>query len=66
MDNIPVSETDRIQIKDVEFSPKPSTQDYQEREGVMLWDLELEPKAVKDIRIKFFVKHPKDNPPWGL
>ena len=66
MDNIPVSETDRIQIKDVEFSPKPNIQDYQEREGVMLWDLELEPKAVKDIRIKFFVKHPKDNPPWGL
>lgn len=66
MDHIPVSETDRIQIKDVEFSPKPNTRDYQEREGVMLWDVELEPKAVKDIRIKFFVKHPKNNPPWGL
>ena len=66
MDHIPVSETDRIQIKDVDLSPKPDIQDYQGREGVMLWDLELKPKAVKDIRIKFFAKYPKDNPPWGL
>jgi uncharacterized protein (TIGR02231 family) len=66
MDCIPVSKTDRIQIKDVEATPKPSVNDYQEQEGVMQWDIDLKPKAVNDIRIKFFVKHPKNNPPWGL
>ncbi|MHC4208046.1 MAG: mucoidy inhibitor MuiA family protein, partial [Planctomycetota bacterium] len=66
MDSIPVSKTDRIQIKDVEAVPKPSVNDYQEQEGVMRWDIDLKPRAVEDIRIKFFVKHPKNNPPWGL
>jgi hypothetical protein len=66
MDCIPVSKTDRIQIKDVEATPKPAVNDYQEQEGVMLWDIDLKPTAVYDIRIRFFVKHPKNNPPWDL
>ena len=65
-DRIPVSKTDRIQIKGVECKPRPTVQDYQDREGVMLWDIEVKPGVVQDIRIKFFVKHPKDNPPLGL
>ena len=65
-DSIPVSKTDRIQVKGVETVPKPTTKDYQNREGVMLWDVQMIPKAIQEIRIKFFVKHPKDNPPQGL
>jgi uncharacterized protein (TIGR02231 family) len=65
-DSIPVSKTDRIQIKGIEFTPEPTVKDYQKREGVMKWILQLKPEAVHDIRIKFFVKHPKDRRPWGL
>lgn len=65
-DSIPVSKTDRIQIKGIEIEPKPTIQDYQDREGVMQWDLQLKPKAVTDLKIKFFVKHPKGNSPLGL
>lgn len=65
-DSIPVSKTDRIQVKGVEITPKPTKKDYQNREGVMLWDVQVEPKAVQEIHIKFFVKHPKDNPPQEL
>jgi uncharacterized protein (TIGR02231 family) len=66
LDGIPVSKTDKIQIKGVETVPEPTTRDYQQREGVMLWDIQVKPKSVQDIRIKFFVKHPKDSPPHGL
>jgi uncharacterized protein (TIGR02231 family) len=66
LDSIPVSKIDRIQIKGVETEPEPTTKDYQEREGVMLWDVQLEPNTTQDIRIKFFIKHPKDTPPQGL
>ena len=66
LDSIPVSKTDRIQIKGIETHPTPAMKDYQEREGVMLWDLEIKPQSVQDIRIKFYVKHPKDQAPWGL
>ncbi len=65
-DSIPVSKTDRIQIKGVEIEPKPTIKDYQERDGVMLWDVRVKPGIVQDIHIKFFVKHPKDSPPLGL
>ncbi len=65
-DSIPVSKTDRIQVKGLELTPDPTVIDFQEREGVMKWEVRLKPKAVQEIRIKFFVKHPKDLKPQGL
>ena len=66
LDSVPVSKIDRIQIKGLETVPDPTTKDYQKREGVMLWDMQVPSKAVREIRLKFFVKHPKDTPPQGL
>jgi hypothetical protein len=66
LDSVPVSKIDRIQIKGLETVPDPTTKDYQKREGVMLWDMHVPSKAVQEIRLKFFVKHPKDTPPQGL
>ncbi|MCP4621908.1 MAG: mucoidy inhibitor MuiA family protein [bacterium] len=65
-DSIPVSKTDRFQVKGLELSPQPTVVDYQEREGVMKWEVRLKPKAIEEIRIKFFVKHPKGLKPRGL
>ena len=65
-DSIPVSKTDRIQVKGLELTPDPKVTDFQEREGVMKWEIRLEPKAVQAIRVKFFVKYPKDLQPHGL
>ena len=66
LDRVPVSTTDRIQVKGVEIAPEPADRDYQEREGVMKWDLQLQPGSIQEIHIKFFVKHPKDRKPQGL
>ena len=66
LDSIPVSETDRIQIKGIELTPEPAVKDFCKREGVMKWKFQLKPKAVQDIRLKFYIKHPKDRRPLGL
>jgi hypothetical protein len=39
--------------------PEPTIRDYLQQEGLMLWVLQVDPHAERDIRIKFFVKHPK-------
>lgn len=66
LDAVPVSQTDRIQVKGLELSPEPAVRDYQEKEGVCLWRLDLEPKSKETITCKFFIKHPKDKMPEGL
>ncbi|QTA80591.1 CHP02231 [Desulfonema limicola] len=66
LDSIPVSKTDRIQIKGVEIDTKPTEIDYNSHTGVMLWDFMAEAKSTHEINIKFFVKHPKNSPPLGL
>lgn len=65
-DRIPVSETDRFQVKGLGLLPEPTVPDFQQREGVMKWEIRLKPKAIQEIRIRFFVKHPKDLKPQGL
>lgn len=66
VDSVPVSKTDRFQVKGLEMKPSPTEADWKKRQGVMLWKLELAPQSVKEINIKFFVKHPKDHVPEGL
>ena len=66
LDSIPVSTSDCVQIMDLKTYPEPTLRDYLQQEGVMLWILQVDPHADRDIRIKFFVKHPKNSFPWGL
>lgn len=65
LDSIPVSRTDKIEVKDVKITPEPSQRDYQDKEGVMLWEFELQPGDERDIDLSFVVTYPK-NVPLGL
>jgi hypothetical protein len=60
IDAIPVPNTDRIQMKDVGIKPEPNERDWQKRNGVMLWDIQLPAKTSKEIYISFTIKYPKD------
>lgn len=66
LDSIPVSRTDRIEVKDLSVNPEPTEKDYLDREGVMLWDYKLDPGEEREISIAFVVTYPKDIVPWGL
>ena len=66
LDAIPVSRTDRIQVKDIKIRPEPTEKDYRRQEGLMRWEFELAPEETQEITLEFFVKHPKNYPPLGL
>jgi uncharacterized protein (TIGR02231 family) len=66
LDHVPVSATDRIEVQDVRLAPEPKERNYQEHEGVMLWELHLEPAAKEQIRIAFTVAYPKNFVPPGF
>ncbi|OZG71378.1 hypothetical protein BTA51_20795 [Hahella sp. CCB-MM4] len=66
IDHIPVAKTDVIQVKGVELNPEPTEKEYQSKEGVLGWDIELGPGVTKEIRLKFYIKHPKNEAPVGL
>ncbi len=66
IDSIPVSKTDRIEVKDIKITPEPTKKNYQDKEGVLLWELELKPNKTEEINVKFIVTYPKSMPPRGL
>ncbi|HRZ86210.1 MAG TPA: mucoidy inhibitor MuiA family protein [bacterium] len=66
LDSIPVSRTDKVEVKDVQLSPEPAQKGYRDQEGVMLWEISLNPKEKKEITIDFTVAYPKDTPVTNL
>ena len=60
MDHLPVSKTDKIDIKDVRVSPPPTATNVMDREGVLQWRLTVKPGARQEILMTFTVTHPKD------
>jgi len=57
---IPVSEDDRIKIKIDEISLEPGIKDWEDRKGIWLWELELDPQQKQEIFYTFTVEHPRD------
>jgi len=66
VDSIPVSRTDKIEVKDLEITPAPVERNYQDKEGVLLWEFDLKPGDKQEINIEFVVTYPKDGPVFGM
>jgi uncharacterized protein (TIGR02231 family) len=65
-DSIPISRTDRIEVKDLKITPVPAKKNYQNQEGVLLWEFKLKPGDKQEINIEFVVTYPKDASIFGL
>ncbi len=65
-DSVPVSETDRFQVKGLELTPEPDQRDWNERLGVMCWELDIPARQSDSIRMHFFVKYPRKERPEGF
>ena len=63
---IPVSEDDRIKVKINEVSLEPNVKDWEDRKGVWLWELDLEPQKKQEIFYTFTIEHPRDMEVEGL
>jgi uncharacterized protein (TIGR02231 family) len=58
LDQIPVSQSSRIEVKDVSLQPAPAKRD---EKGILTWILTLAPGEKKEILIDFTVEYPKDS-----
>lgn len=65
-DNIPVSVSDIVEVKDINITPEPIEKNYQEQAGVLLWEFALNPREKQKITISFVVTYPKDLQVIGL
>ena len=46
---MPVSQNDRIKVKIMDVSKKPTQRDWKDRKGIWLWEMELSAKEKKEI-----------------
>lgn len=58
-DHIPVSQDEKIKVKDVKYSLDPSSKDFMDRKGVLLWTLNLNPQEKKEITYTYAVERPR-------
>ena len=54
---IPVSQSERIKTKVFGISLEPTKKDWEDRKGIWLWELKLDPNAKKEIAYSFSVEH---------
>jgi uncharacterized protein (TIGR02231 family) len=59
-DQLPVSETDDIQVEMLPLATPPTTRDLRDRRGVMEWTFEAKPGETRDIRFGWRLRWPKD------
>jgi uncharacterized protein (TIGR02231 family) len=57
-DHIPVPKDDRITVKLLNIRPKPTEENYEDKEGVMRWGLNLKQGEEKEIIYEFRIEYP--------
>jgi len=57
MDQIPVSQNSKIEVRDAIIQPAPAKKDDK---GLLTWTLTLAPQEKKEITIDFTIEYPKD------
>ena len=66
VDRVPVTRTDKIEVKDIRLSPTPTESNTQDKEGVHLWVFQLSPGEIQEIDLDFTVAYPKGFNPLGF
>ncbi len=56
LDQLPISQNTKIEIKDQKITPAPSKKD---EKGLLTWTLTLEPQEKQEIIIEFTIEYPK-------
>lgn len=66
LDSVPISRTDRIEVKQIVFNPTPTEKNHRDQEGVMMWTLKLPSGEKKEVDISFVVSYPRNVSPFGF
>lgn len=63
LDQVPVSQNARIEVKDVKVTPSP---DKQDATGILTWKVKLEPAKKQEFSLGFSVEYPKGSRVPGI
>lgn len=58
-DHIPVSPNNQVTVKVLEIKPEPDEKDYEDKKGVMRWELEIAPGKKKQVIFTYRVEYPR-------
>jgi uncharacterized protein (TIGR02231 family) len=59
-ESMPVSGDEKIRVKIENVSVEPKNKDFKDKKGVWRWEMELEPKAKKEISYTLVVEYPRN------
>lgn len=59
LESSPVSSSEEIKVKS-SFEPKPSTETWEKRQGVVAWETTLAPKASATFTVDYVINYPRD------
>jgi uncharacterized protein (TIGR02231 family) len=59
-ESIPVSEDDRIQVNIDKISKEPQVKNWEDKEGIWMWEVLLEPQEKDEISFTYSIIHPRD------
>ncbi len=61
MDQLPFSENEKIEVKQLPKTTKPTRSNVKDQRGVLAWDLELAPKQEQNVTLAYRITWPKEN-----
>jgi uncharacterized protein (TIGR02231 family) len=61
----PVSTSDEIKV-DASFEPRPQTENWESRQGVVAWERSLAPNETVKIKVSYAISYPKEGAVVGL
>jgi hypothetical protein len=65
IESSPVSTSDQIAVK-ASFDPKPQTENWEERQGVVAWQRPIKPNETVRITLNYTLTYPKEGTVVGL
>ena len=65
LETSPVSTSDRIEVC-VSFEPKPQTENWENRQGVVAWERRIAPRETLKIALDYAIAYPRDAAVAGL
>jgi uncharacterized protein (TIGR02231 family) len=59
LESSPVSKSDEIKVK-ASFEPKPTTENWERRQGIVAWETTLAPKASATFTVDYVIEYPRE------
>jgi uncharacterized protein (TIGR02231 family) len=60
LNRVPFSEQDKVEVTEIEATPKPTARNFKDVRGALAWDFDLAPDGRQDVTLAYSVSWPDD------